>query len=76
LELVINLHTAKALGMLKAIALLICAAFLLRATCHSTGLAENTAFVPTPATPTPDFEALRIKGLTVALPGPQDTIDP
>jgi porin len=76
LELVINLHTAKALGMLKAIALLICAAFLLRATCHATELAENTAFVPTPATPTPDFEALRIKGLAIALPGPQDTIDP
>ena len=33
-------------------------------------------FVATPATPTPDFEALRIKGLTIALPGPQDTIDP
>ena len=29
-----------------------------------------------PATPTPDFDALRIKGLTIALPGPQDTIDP
>jgi porin len=28
------------------------------------------------ATPTPDFQSLRIKGLTVALPGPQDTIDP
>jgi porin len=27
-------------------------------------------------TPPPDFEALRIKGLNVALPGPQDTIDP
>jgi porin len=53
-----------------------CAAFLLRATCHATELAENIAFVPTPATPTPDFEALRIKGLAIALPGPQDTIDP
>ena len=29
-----------------------------------------------PATPTPDFQSLRIKGLTIALPGPQDTIDP
>jgi porin len=67
--------------MLKAITLSICVAFLLRATCHATEPAEDTAFaspkfVAAPATPTPDFEALRIKGLTVALPGPQDTIDP
>ena len=67
--------------MFKAITLSICAAFLLRATCHAAELAEDTAFaspnlVATPATPTPDFEALRIKGLTIALPGPQDTIDP
>ena len=61
--------------MLKAVALSICAAFLLQATCHA-GELENTAFVPTTGTPTPDFEALRIKGLTIALPGPQDTIDP
>ena len=27
-------------------------------------------------TPTPDFESLRVKGLNIALPGPQDTIDP
>jgi hypothetical protein len=45
--------------MLKAITLSICAAFLLRATSH----AENTAFG---ATPTPDFESLRIKGLAIA----------
>ena len=62
--------------MLKAITLSVCAAFLLRATCHAAELTENTAFVPTPATPTPDFDALRIKGLVIALPGPQDTIDP
>ena len=62
--------------MWKAIALSICAAFLLRATCHAAELKENTAFGAPLATPTPDFEALRIKGLTIALPGPQDTIDP
>jgi porin len=62
--------------MLKAIALSICAAFLLRAACHAAEPAENTAFAPTPAAPTPDFDALRIKGLAIALPGPQDTIDP
>ena len=62
--------------ILKAITLSICAAFLLRAPCYAAELAENTAFGAAPATPTPDFEALRIKGLTVALPGPQDTIDP
>ncbi len=62
--------------MWKAIALSICAAFLLRATSHAAEIVENSAFVPTPAAPTPDFNALRIKGLTVALPGPQDTIDP
>jgi porin len=27
-------------------------------------------------TPSPDFESLRVKGLNIALPGPQDTIDP
>jgi porin len=48
----------------------------LRATCHAAELAENTAFGAAPATPTPDFQSLRIKGLTIALPGPQDTIDP
>ena len=51
-------------------------AFLLRATCHAAELTENTAFGAAPATPTPDFQSLRIKGLIVALPGPQDTIDP
>jgi porin len=29
-----------------------------------------------PAALTPDFGSLQIKGLTIALPGPQDTIDP
>jgi porin len=62
--------------MWKAIALSICAAFLLRATCHAAELTENTAFVPPSTAPTPDFDALRIKGYIIALPGPQDTIDP
>jgi porin len=62
--------------MRKAIALSICAAFLLRATSHAAELAEITAFGPAPTTPTPDFDALRVKGYIVALPGPQDTIDP
>src|SRR4029077_10913713 len=39
-------------------------------------VAESTAFGTAPATPTSDFQSLRIKGLTIALPGPQDTIDP
>jgi porin len=66
--------------MLKAITLSIWAAFLLRATCHAGELAENTAFASPnsapPAALTPDFGSLQIKGLTIALPGPQDTIDP
>ena len=57
--------------MWKAITLSMCAAFLLRATSHAAELLGAA-----PATPTPDFDALRIKGLTIALPGPQDTIDP
>ncbi|PSO17521.1 hypothetical protein [Bradyrhizobium sp. MOS002] len=62
--------------MLKTITLSMCAALLLRATCHAAELTGNTAFGSAPAAPTPDFQSLRIKGLTVALPGPQDTIDP
>jgi porin len=67
--------------MLKAITSSACAAFLLQGTCHAADSAENTAFdspkfSTAPATPTPDFGSLRIKGLTIALPGPQDTIDP
>jgi len=63
--------------MLKAITLSICALFLLRATCQAAELAENTAFGAAPITPPmPDLQSLRIKGLTIALPGPQDTIDP
>src|SRR6188472_208257 len=58
--------------MLKAITLSICAALLLRTPCHAAELAQNS----TPAAPAPDFQSLRIKGLTIALPGPQDTIDP
>jgi porin len=62
--------------MLKTITLSICVAFLLRATCHAAELTEKTAFGTAPAAPTADFQSLRIKGLIVALPGPQDTIDP
>src|SRR6478609_5616957 len=62
--------------MLKAFALSICAGFLLRATCHAAELTEDTAFGPAPVAPKVDFQSLRIKGLIVALPGPQDTIDP
>ena len=67
--------------MLKAITLSICAASLLQATCHAAELVENTAvasskFGATPAALTADFGSLQIKGLTIALPGPQDTIDP
>ena len=39
-------------------------------------LSESAAFRTDAAAPTPDFQSLRIKGLIVALPGPQDTIDP
>ena len=62
--------------MLKAVTLSICAGFLLRATSHAAELTENTALGFASANPTPDFQSLRIKGLIVALPGPQDTIDP
>ena len=62
--------------MWKAITLPICTAFLLQATSHAAELTENTALVPTAATPTPDFDALRIKGYIIALPDPQGTIDP
>ena len=61
--------------MLKAFALSICAGFLLQATCHAAELTEDTAFGPAPVAPKIDFQSLRIKGLIVALPGPQDTVD-
>jgi hypothetical protein len=49
--------------------------------CSATLAAEPAAAVSPPAitsgtTPSPDFESLRVKGLNIALPGPQDTIDP
>lgn len=59
--------------MLKAVTLSVSAALLLRATCHA---AEVTVNAASAALSWADFENLRIKGLTVALPGPQDTIDP
>ena len=66
--------------MLKAIALSICAAFLLWATCHAAEAADRAVSPPvistSGTTPPPDFESLRIKGLNITLPGPQDTIDP
>ena len=53
----------------------------MRPTCHAAELPENTAFASakfgaTPAALAPDFGSLQVKGLTIALPGPQDTIDP
>ena len=62
--------------MLKAFALSICAGFLLRAICHAAELTEDTAFGPAPVAPKVDYQSLRIKGLIIALPAPQDTIDP
>ena len=59
--------------MLKVITASTAVGLLLRATCHAAEVTENLAFAPTP---TPDFDALRVKGLIIALPGPQDTIDP
>ena len=58
--------------VLRAITLSVCAALFLRATCHAEELQKNTAL----ATATPDFESLRVKGLIIALPGPQGIIDP
>ena len=49
--------------------------------CSAIVAAEPSAAVSPPTftsakTPSPDFESLRVKGLNIALPGPQDTIDP
>jgi porin len=62
--------------MLKPITLAVFAALLLPAKSYAAEPPQNTAFGIAQPTPTPDFEALRIKGLAIALPGPQDTIDP
>ena len=66
--------------MLKTIALSICAAFLLWATCYAVEAADSAVSSPpiftSGTTPPPDFESLRIKGLNITLPGPDDTIDP
>ena len=40
------------------------------------GAAVPSSTVTLATTPSPDFESLRVKGLNIALPGPQDTIDP
>jgi porin len=65
--------------MLKA-SVSICAAFLLWATCHAAEAADRAVSSPvistSGTTPPPDFESLRIKGLNISLPGPEDTIDP
>ena len=64
----------------KVLALPICPAFVLWATCHAVNAEDSR--VPLPAifssatTPPPDFDSLRIKGLNISLPAPQDTIDP
>ena len=53
--------------MLKTIALSICAAFLLWATCYAVEAADSAVSSPpiftSGTTPPPDFESLRIKGL-------------
>jgi porin len=40
------------------------------------GAAVSPPAIASVTTPSPDFESLRVKGLNIALPGPQDTIDP
>ena len=65
--------------MFKAIPLSIFALFLLWATCNAAETGVSAVSLPaitSATTPSPDFESLRIKGLNIALPGPQDTIDP
>ena len=68
--------TVKSLARIVAVALVM-ASF----GCSAILAAEPSAAVSPPAitsatTPSPDFESLRIKGLNISLPGPQDTIDP
>jgi porin len=63
--------------MLKPIALSICATLLLWENCQATGsLNAAASAAATSASPPPDLDSLRIKGLNLPLPGPQDTIDP
>ena len=66
--------------MWKASPLSICAALLQWAACPPAEAADSAAAVApslaSGATPSPDFESLRIKGLNLPLPGLQDTIDP
>src|SRR3954452_6296574 len=66
--------------MLKLFVLSICAASVLCVTYHAAKSADAvapSAVTFTPATtPRPDFESLRVKGFNIALPAPQDTIDP
>ena len=65
-------------AMFKPRVVSICAAFLLGATCHAAVAADaiSPPEIFTSGTTPPDFESLRVKGLNISLPGPQDTIDP
>ena len=68
--------TVKSLARTVAVALL-----MVSFGCSAILAAEPNAAVSPPAntsatTPSPDFESLRVKGLNIALPGSQDTIDP
>jgi porin len=63
--------------MLKAVTLSICATMLLWGRCQAAGSVNGAASAAaTSASTAPDFDSLRIKGLNLPLPGPQDTIDP
>src|SRR5215212_7686501 len=63
--------------MQKSLALLICAASVLPVACLAANAGANEASPPAVSTTSPpDFESLRIRGIYLALPGPQDTIDP
>src|SRR5215212_7463019 len=63
--------------MQKSLALLICAASVLSATCGAANAGDNEAPAPAASTSSPpDFESLRIKGIYLALPGAQDTTGP
>ena len=63
--------------MLKPVVCLLCTASVLSATCGAANAGDNEAPAPAASTSSPpDFESLRIRGIYLALPGPQDTIDP
>ena len=68
--------TVKSLARTVAVALVMasfgCSAIL----AAEPGAAVSPPAITSATTPSPDFESLRVKGLNIALPGPQDTIDP